>query len=425
MKISMVSEHASPLATLGGVDAGGQNVHVAALSAALAARGHEVTVYTRRDDDALDERVTLCPGVEVVNVDAGPPEPVPKDELLPYMDDFGDRLAEYWQDETPHIVHSHFWMSGLASLAGARRPETPGIPLVHTFHALGTVKRRHQGAEDTSPAERATLEPMVGRSVDQVIATCSDEAFELKSLGVPRSRISVVPCGVDTELFTPDGPREPKGDRFRIMTVGRLVPRKGVGLTISALARLVADGRDDVELVVLGGSRPPGSVHEDSDVQRLLAHAESLGIADRVTFRGQIRQGDLPAALRSGDVVVCAPWYEPFGIVPLEAMATGTPVVAAAVGGLIDSVVHGVTGLHVAPRDSDAIADAVGELLDDPELLARFGRAGIERTHSRYSWSKVAAETERTYRKVLYASRRPRRSASSASGLAAERMATP
>lgn len=425
MKISMVSEHASPLAALGGVDAGGQNVHVAALSTALAARGHEVTVYTRRDDDGLDERMPLCHGVEVVNVAAGPAEPVPKDELLPFMGEFGEQLAEYWRDETPDIVHSHFWMSGVAALVGIGRTATPGIPLVHTFHALGTVKRRHQGADDTSPAERATLEPMVGHSVDQVIATCADEAFELRALGVPRSRISVVPCGVDTELFSPDGPREPKGDRFRIMTVGRLVPRKGVGLTVSALARLVAEGADDVELVVLGGSRPPASVYEDPDVERLLAHAESLGVADRVTFRGQIRQDELPAALRSGDVVVCAPWYEPFGIVPLEAMATGTPVVAAAVGGLIDSVVHGVTGLHVPPRDVEAIAAAVAELREDPRLLDRLGQAGVERTRAHYSWSRVAAQTERAYHKMLYTSRRRHWTTASGGSRHTDRMVTP
>jgi glycosyltransferase involved in cell wall biosynthesis len=401
MKISMVSEHASPLATLGGVDAGGQNVHVSALSAALAARGHEVTVFTRRDDRGLDERVRLCDGVDVVHIDAGPPERIPKDELLPYMDEFGDRLVEHWRNDMPDIAHSHFWMSGLATTRAARHSETAGLPVVHTYHALGVVKRRNQGADDTSPAEREALEPLVGRSVDGVIATCSDEAFELKTLGIPSGRISVVPCGVDTTLFSPNGPREQKGRPFRIMTVGRLVPRKGVGLTISALAQLVAEGRTDIELVILGGSTGPNEVGDDPDVQRLLAHARSLGVQDYVTFRGQVGQAELPAALRSADLVVCAPWYEPFGIVPLEAMATGTPVVAAAVGGLIDSVVHGATGVHVPPRDSGAIADAVRGLLDDPATLASFAQAGILRAQSRYSWSKVASETDRVYRKVL------------------------
>jgi D-inositol-3-phosphate glycosyltransferase len=403
MRISMVSEHASPLAVLGGVDAGGQNVHVAALSEALAARGHRVTVFTRRDDAHLPERVPLCAGVEVVQVDAGPPRPVPKDELLPYMGDFADRLAEYWRDDAPDIVHGHFWMSGLAALDAAHRTGAPPVPVVQTFHALGVVKRRHQGPEDTSPAEREELEPRVGREADTVIATCSDEAFELIPLGIRASRISVVPCGVDTALFTPDGPAEQKTRPFRIMSVGRLVPRKGVGSTISALARLAESGRDDIELVIVGGSRGADEIREDPDVQRLLAHARTEGVEHLVTFRGQLSRTELPAVLRSADLVVCAPWYEPFGIVPLEAMAIGIPVVAASVGGLIDSVVHGGTGIHVPPRDAQAIADAVEALLADPELLSELGEAGVDRVRSRYTWPKVAADTERVYRKVIAA----------------------
>ncbi|MDQ1122611.1 D-inositol-3-phosphate glycosyltransferase [Microbacterium trichothecenolyticum] len=376
MRISMVSEHGSPLATLGGVDAGGQNVHVAALSAALAARGHDVTVFTRRDDPHLPERMPLCPGVEVVHVSAGPASAIPKDDLLPYMPAFADRLADAWRADAPDLVHSHFWMSGVAALDAARRPDTPDVPVAHTFHALGVVKRRHQGLDDTSPVDRAALEPAVGRGADTVVATCSDEAFELIRLGVPSSRISVVPCGVDTDLFHPEGSTETKTRAHRIMTIGRLVPRKGVGTVITALARLA---RDDIELVVVGGSRGAEQVADDPDVQRLAALARDEGVAHLVSFRGQVSRTELPAVVRSADLVVCAPWYEPFGIVPLEAMATGVPVVATAVGGLIDTVVHGTTGVHVPPRDADAIATAVTALLADPGGLAKLGRAGAAR----------------------------------------------
>ncbi len=410
MRISMVSEHASPLATLGGVDAGGQNVHVAALSTALARRGHEVTVYTRRDDATLDERVPLAPGVEVVHVEAGPATHVPKDELLPYMGELANGILEHWRRSrsTPHIVHSHFWMSGLAALDAARRFEAATgrtIPVVHTFHALGIVKRRHQGADDTSPAEREWLEPRVGREADGIIATCSDEAFELKALGVASARISVVPCGVDLDHFTPDGPAEERGLRRRIMTVGRLVPRKGVDLAIRALAELAAEGHADVELVVVGGASGPDA-ERDPERERLRALAAELGVDDRVLLRGQVSQADMPAVLRSADAVVCTPWYEPFGIVPLEAMACGVPVVAAAVGGLIDSVVDGVTGVHVPPRDPGAIAAVLRELLWDEERVRALGHAGRERMVSRYSWDRVAADTGRAYRAVLDRSRR-------------------
>ena len=403
MRIDMVSEHASPLATLGGVDAGGQNVHVAALSSALAERGHSVRVFTRRDDASLPQSVALVPGVEVVHIDAGPPEAIPKDDLLPWMDDFGDRLAEHWEAEPPDVVHSHFWMSGLAALRGSAG-EVPW-PVLHTFHALGNVKRRHQGSDDTSPPERATLEPGVGRGADAVIATCSDEAFELTRLGIPSTRISVVPCGVDNALFSPDGPAAERSERNRIVSIGRLVPRKGVGTTITALAELVRRGRTDVELVVVGGSRSADRIDEDHDVQRLAALSRELGIEDHVSFRGQVPHGELPPILRSADAIVCAPWYEPFGIVPLEAMATGVPVVASAVGGLIDTVVDGVTGLHVPPRNPGAIADALETLLADAGLRASLGAAGVARAARRYTWTKVAADTDRVYRRV--AAQRP------------------
>jgi len=408
MRIAMVSEHASPLAVLGGVDAGGQNVHVAELSGALADRGHQVTVYTRRDDAAQPVRVLLRPGVEVVHVDAGPARAVPKDELFPFMGTFASVLAAEWFVDRPDVVHAHFWMSGHAALDAVAQVQarTGGIriPVVQTFHALGVVKRRHQGSADTSPAEREWVEPAVGRSVDQVVATCSDEAFELKTLGVPLHRISVVPCGVDVSLFQPAGagrPVEERGRPARILTASRLVRRKGVGTTIAALAALVDEGRD-VELVVVGGAGVAGAdLADDPEYQRLDALARSLGVRDHVTFRGQLGQHDMPAVYRSADVVVCAPWYEPFGIVPLEAMACGRPVVASSVGGLIDTVVEDATGLHVPPRDEAAVAAAVAGLLDDPERREAYGRAGRERAEHRYTWQRVAADSERVYERLV------------------------
>ena len=404
MRIAMVSEHASPLAAIGGVDAGGQNVHVAALATALAARGHTITVYTRRDDAELPRRVPMGRGVEVVHIDAGPPHRVPKDELLPWMDDFGDDLAVAWEADPPHVVHAHFWMSGLAALRavdalGAARP-----PVVQSFHALGHVKRRHQGADDTSPAERRELEPFVGRNVDRVIATCSDEAFELHQIGVQTSRISFTPCGVDTDLFCPDGPSASHGDRFRVMALGRLVPRKGVESVIDAMAVLRERGIDDVELEIVGGSLPEGEMDADPDVRRLQEHVARRGVGESVRFRGQVPHDELPALLRAADVVACTPWYEPFGIVPLEAMSTGTPVIASAVGGLLDTVVHEVTGLRVTSRDAEALADAILALRAEPGWARTMGRNGRARVERLYTWSRVAADTERIYRQA-YAER--------------------
>lgn len=412
MRVAMISEHASPLAALGGVDAGGQNVHVAALSSALARAGHDVTVYTRRDDPALATTVEAAPGFRVVHVDAGPAQHVPKDELLPHVPALGEGVARHWaQHGAPDVVHGHFWMSGLAALDAASR--TPAhVPVLQTFHALGSVKRRHQGAADTSPPEREHLEPWVGRTADAVVATCSDEVFELRSLGVPAHAISVVPCGVDSRTFTPDGPVEPRGATHRILSVGRLVPRKGVGNLVSALALLREQGYD-VELVVVGGDGASPD-QPDPEVERLRDLATDLGVAEHVELRGQVPQDQLPPVLRSADTVVCAPWYEPFGIVPLEAMACGVPVVAATVGGLVDTVVDGVTGLHVPPRDPGSIARATARLLDDPGLRSALGRAGRDRARGRYSWDRVASATLRIYQQVVGAEDRSRHSASTA-----------
>jgi D-inositol-3-phosphate glycosyltransferase len=384
----MVSEHASPLAVLGGVDAGGQNVHVAALACALARRGAEVVVHTRREDPGTPRRVLLAPGVEVDHVAAGPAQPVPKDELLPWMPAFACELRESWARERPDVVHGHFWMSGHAALMAAR---PLAIPVAQTFHALGSVKRRQQGAKDTSPPERASVEGRVAREVDHVVATCSDEVWELLRLGVDRRRVSVVPCGVDLTAFGPAGPVEARAPgRPRVVAVGRLVERKGFGNLITALARVPG-----AELVLAGGPVRE-ELGRDPQARRLLALAERLGVADRVSLRGRVSREDLPALLRSADVVACVPWYEPFGIVPLEAMACGVPVVATAVGGLIDTVVDGVTGVHVPPRRPDAIAGAIAALLADPGRRADLGRAGAERAR-RYSWDRVAGATSVVY----------------------------
>ncbi len=401
MRISMVSEHANPLATPGSVDAGGQNVHVAALASALAGRGHTVTVFTRRDDPTTATRVPLCEGVDVVHVTAGPQQHVPKDDLLPYMGELAEGLAEAWAFEPPDVVHSHFWMSGVAALDGVRGLSrgVPKPPVLHTFHALGAVKRRHQGAADTSPPERVWLEPRVGRQADAVIATCNDEVTELRALGVPRERIDVAPCGVDLRVFEAKGPAEERGARFRVLSVGRLVPRKGVDLVVRAIALLRARGLDDVELEVVGAAG--GDERPDPEIARLASLAADLGVAEQVHFRGQVPRDRMPSLLRSADVVTCTPWYEPFGIVPLESMACGRPVVAAAVGGLADSVVNGVTGLHVPPHDPEAISEALAQLLLDRELRQRMGTAGRDRVEARYAWERVAAQTEEIYERVL------------------------
>lgn len=395
MRIGMVSEHASPLATLGGADAGGQNVHVAALSRALAAEGHQVTVYTRRDDPEAPDEVPFCEGVSVVHVPAGPAQPIPKDELLPYMPELGERLGEFWNADPPDVVHSHFWMSALAALTGRAGLD---IPVVHTFHALGTVKRRYQGDQDTSPPERLELERAICRDVDHIIATCSDEVRELRMMGARPSKVSVIPCGVDTSRFVPDGPvvkQTSNGRPYTLLAVGRMVERKGFDQVIEALP-----GIPEAELLIAGGPAPD-RLFEDAEAVRLRDVAREHGVEDRVSLLGSVPQEQMPALIRSADLVVCTPWYEPFGIVPLEAMACGRPVVASAVGGLTDTVLDGTTGVLVPPNDPVRLAGVLRELLADPDRRRRLGEAGIERAQVRYQWSQVGKETADVYAALL------------------------
>ncbi|NGN70286.1 glycosyltransferase family 1 protein [Streptomyces sp. A7024] len=398
MRIAMVSEHASPLAALGGPDAGGQNVYVARLAAALAARGHEVTVHTRRDSPHLPERVRTPAGVVVEHVPAGPAQQVPKDHLLDYMPYFGRHLAHRWHAEPPDVAHAHYWMSGMASLIGAH--DEP-VPVVQTFHVLGTVKRRHQGRADSSPYERVQVEKRIGRSAARTIATCGDEAVELTRLGVPAAQVAVVPCGVDVEAFRPGAPaRGPvRQQRHRLLAVGRLVRRKGFDEAIRALPAI-----PNTELVIAGGP-PQKLVDTDPEAERLRALARGLGVGDRVRFAGGVSHERMPNLIRSADAVVCTPRYEPFGMVPLEAMACGVPVLATAVGGQPDTVADEETGLLLPPDDPDMIASAARRLLARPTLRRRFGAAGRKRVLSRFTWSRVTDGVEQVYTQVSTSAR--------------------
>jgi glycosyltransferase involved in cell wall biosynthesis/phosphoheptose isomerase len=330
------------------------------------------------------------------------------------MPRFAAGLARAWRRERPDVVHAHFWMSGHASLLAA---ESLRVPVVQTFHALGTVKRRYQGGMDTSPPRRIEIERQIVAAADRVLATCSDEVFELMRMGAENERVAVVPCGVDLDVFGPDGPAERRDPGLRrLLYVGRLVRRKGVGNAIAALPRLPG-----VELVIAGGP-PRDEFGSDPEARRLTGLAERHGVADRVRMRGRVPRERLPELIRSADAVVAVPWYEPFGIVPLEAMACGVPVIASAVGGMIDSVVDGQTGVHVPPRDPERLAEAAAELLADPERRRACGLAGAKRARRLYDWRRVGGQVLAHYEQVLAgraARRRPGRARGSEAHLAA------
>ena len=404
MRIAMISEHASPLACLGSVDAGGQNVYVDKVARELVERGHQVDVFTRRDDPALAPIVSLLPGLRVVHVAAGPPRFVAKEAMLSLMPAFGADLCRFvaQQPRRYDLVHANFFMSGLV---GMRLKALFDLPLVMTFHALGLVRREHQGDSDAFPAERIDIERRIVADADRLIAECPQDRRDLIRLyGAARHRISTVPCGVDLDEFAPLDRRRARrslglgDDEFVVLQLGRLVPRKGIDNVIRAVAAMPR--RERVRLLVVGGDADAEGVLQTPEGARLAAVAERSGIADRVVFTGHLQRSQLAACYSACDVFVTTPWYEPFGITPLEAMASARPVVGSAVGGIQHTVVDGRTGYLVAPRDPRALAARLAALEADPALGERLGRAGEQRVRRRFTWQRVADELAAVYAEV-------------------------
>lgn len=406
-RIAMISEHASPLALLGATDAGGQNVYVEAIARRLAADGDRVDVFTRRDRSRLAEVVEWRPGARTYHVPAGEPTEIPKEDLLPLMPAFRDWMLEHMaRQRRPYdLMHANFWMSGLVAADIKART---GIPYVVTFHALGRVRRQYQGPADRFPDERFAIEDRVVREADLIIAECPQDAQDLVQLyGADPAKLRVVPCGYDPQLFRPVDrgwararlgldPRERV-----ILQLGRLVPRKGVDTVISAMAALRDRHGMPARLLVVGGTDRKPDPARDPELKRLVNLAQELRLGDRVVFVGRRDRKELRDLYAAADLFVSTPWYEPFGITPVEAMACGVPVIGSAVGGIKSTVVDGETGFLVPPRDPDALAERIAHAFSEPGLLQALGRAAERRAKTLYTWDRVARLIENAYDEIL------------------------
>ena len=407
-RIAFLSEHASPIALLGGADAGGQNVYVDEVSRNLARRGYAVDVFTRRDTPDASEITQWAPGVRVIQLLAGPPQPRPKDELWPYMSEFRDSFLRFMiRDEAQYsLIHGNFWMSGWVATELCRRLH---IPAVQIFHATGKTKKRHQKKVDTSPGDRVKTEMGIVRDVDRLIAQCPYERDELVyDYRADPGKVVIIPSAVNTNIFHPIAQAEarehiglPRDERI-IVYVGRMLPRKDIRNIVRALALLPDDNNNPrVSLMVVGGESvepDPIATPEIGELQRLAAE---LGVLDRVRFIGKRQANELRYYYSAGDVVVTTPWYEPFGLTPLEAMACGRPVIGSAVGGLTFTITEGETGFLVPPRNPESLAERLQFLLTQPEMSARMGKAARKRVESEFTWSIVAMRTAALYDSVL------------------------
>jgi D-inositol-3-phosphate glycosyltransferase len=408
-RIAFISEHASPLATLGGVDSGGQNVYVGELARHLAARGYAVDVFTRWDNKQLPQVVNWLPLVRIVHVKAGPIEFVEKEQLLPYMDEFRDNMLEFIQQQPQGyaLVHANFFMSAKVA---AEIKEILQIPFVVTFHALGHVRKIYQGDNDRFPAARLDIEQRVVQEADHIIAECPQDEEDLRQYyHASPEKISVIPCGFNPLEFYPIDKLLARmvlnldANENIILQLGRMVPRKGVDNVVKALVKL-KQTELPVRLVVVGGETDTADPLIDKEIARLQDIATAEGVQDSITFVGRKNRDVLKYYYAAADVFVTTPWYEPFGITPLEAMACGTPVIGSHVGGIKYSIKDTETGFLVPPNDPDALAKKAYELLSDPALLQKMKRNAIKRVNAMFTWAQVADKMALLYDRINLAS---------------------
>ena len=397
-RVAIVSEHASPIAQAGSVDSGGQNVYVAQVARQLAAQGYAVDVFTRMDSPQLPRELEWGEGLRIIHVPAGPTWYLPKEELLPYMAQFGEFMRSYFGNcsHSYDLIHANFFMSAMAALPVARQF---GIPLAVTFHALGRVRRQHQAEADKFPDSRFEIEDEIVHAADCIIAECPQDRRDLIDLyGADPDRISMVPCGFDPQEMWPterDPVRVSLGwdkNAFYILQLGRMVPRKGVDNVIRGLSRLRRDYAVDARLCVVGGNTAAPLDEATPELARLKAVAREEGVLDFVEFTGRRGRSQLRRYYCASDVFATTPWYEPFGITPVEAMACARPVVGSDTGGIRYTVVDGVTGFLVPPKDPDILAERMARLAHDRRLSARMGWAGAQRAERLFSWRRVGTQ---------------------------------
>jgi phosphoheptose isomerase len=408
-KIAFISEHASPLATLGGVDSGGQNVYVGELARHLVALDYRIDIFTRWDDPKLPKVVNWIPGVRVIHIQAGPVAMIPKEQLLGYMPEFSKNMLAFIADEeNPYLlVHANFWMSALVA---AEVKEALGIPFVVTFHALGLVRKLHQGDQDKFPEERIDIERRIVQEADHIIAECPQDQEDLVNLyDAAPEKISIIPCGFNPHEFYPLDKLlarmvlnlDPAENI--ILQLGRMVPRKGIDNVVKSLALVRKTGLP-VKLIIVGGEAD-GTQEMNPELTRLRSLATEAGVEDSIIFAGRRDRNVLKYYYAAADIFITTPWYEPFGITPLESMACGTPVIGSHVGGIKYSVEDGKTGYLVPPNDAPALAEKIYQVLSDPTLLQKMKRNSVRRVNSLFTWSRVSDMVAKLYERILLSSR--------------------
>jgi D-inositol-3-phosphate glycosyltransferase len=401
VRVAVLSVHTCPLAALGGKETGGMNVYVRELARELARMGVGVDVFTRSQNPAIPRVVALAPGARVVHLAAGPEAPMARERVWAHLDEFADRV-DAWrltQGIDYAVTHAHYWLSGVVALDLRARW---GTPVVQMFHTLARLKNDVARAPaEREPILRVAEETRVVAETDRIVAASEVERAQLVGLyGARFDRVSVIPCGVDTGLFRPGDPRAARArlgldDRPTLLYVGRLAPIKGLSTLLEAVDRLAEDGRR-VRLLVIGGDADEGVDGHEAYVRGLTCR---LGLCDDVRFLGAQPQASLRDYYVASDLTIMPSYYESFGMVALEAMACGSPVVASRVGGLATTVRDGLTGFLVPEGDAPALAGRIAALLSDAPLRRKLGEEGV-RWAAKHRWACVADAVARDYARL-------------------------
>ena len=413
MRIAMLSYHTCPLATLGGKDTGGMNVYVQMLTRRLGRMGVHVDVFTRSQDEHVPHVLhDLGYGNRIVHVPSGPEIPLPKPELAGHIHTFSQGILDFASKKGIHydLIHSHYWMSGIAALA---LKEAWGVPVMHMFHTLGLMKQRvARSAEEAEGDYRIAGEREVLSKADRIVAATQAELAQLQWLyQADAKKVVIIPPGVDTSHFYPIPADEAKDfigiphDARMMLFVGRIEPLKGIDTLLKSIAILRKQGILDryccLCLSIIGGQPKAGDGHLSDEMSRLQTISDTHGLDDLVTFLGRRGQDSLPYYYSAAEAVIMPSHYESFGMVALEAMACGAPVVASEVGGLAFLVQDGVTGFHFPAEDPQALSEKLINLIENRDLRQKMSTRAAEVARE-YDWDRIAARIHAVYQDVTH-----------------------